>query len=85
MRSFRGARGRLIARDPTLLREFGYLWQERAAIREYDGGLPRHEAELSAWEEVAEGKCANLPRRGVTRHWQPPKPERDDRLPRRAP
>lgn len=27
-------------------------YQERAAIMEYDGGLPRHEAEALAWKEV---------------------------------
>lgn len=27
-------------------------WSERAAIREYDGGLPRDEAEKAAYKEV---------------------------------
>jgi len=27
-------------------------YEERAAIMEYDGGLPRHEAEALAWKEV---------------------------------
>jgi hypothetical protein len=29
------------------------LWHERAAIREYDGGLPRDEAEALALGDVA--------------------------------
>jgi len=28
------------------------LYEERAAIREYDGGMPRHEAEMRAYEDV---------------------------------
>lgn len=28
------------------------LYEERAAIREYDGGLPRHEAEMRAFEDL---------------------------------
>lgn len=27
-------------------------YEERAAIMEFDGGLPRHEAEARAWREV---------------------------------
>lgn len=27
-------------------------YEERAAIMEYDGGLPRHEAEALAWKDV---------------------------------
>lgn len=27
-------------------------WEERAAIMEYDGGLPRERAEAVAWDEV---------------------------------
>ena len=29
-----------------------YLYEERAAIKEYDGNLPRAEAERQAWLEV---------------------------------
>jgi hypothetical protein len=28
------------------------LWQERAAIREYDGGMSREEAEATAYEDI---------------------------------
>ncbi len=28
------------------------LYEERAAIREYDGGMSRREAEKAAWEDV---------------------------------
>ena len=31
-------------------------FEERAAIMEYDGELPRHEAEARAWQEVHGGK-----------------------------
>lgn len=27
-------------------------WEERAAIMEFDGGLPREDAERAAWEQV---------------------------------
>jgi len=27
-------------------------WEERAAIREHDGKMPRSEAEQAAWEEL---------------------------------
>ena len=27
-------------------------WSERAAIREYDGGMPRADAEAAAWDDV---------------------------------
>lgn len=33
-------------------------YEERAAIMEYDGGLPRHEAEAQAWMDVY-GKVSN--------------------------
>jgi len=35
--------------DETDLRDD---YEERAAIMEYDGGLPRHEAEALAWKDV---------------------------------
>ncbi len=28
------------------------LFEERAAIRQYDGGMPRHEAEIAAYWDV---------------------------------
>ena len=34
--------------------EWHYLWDERAAIMEYDGGLPREKAEHLAMIEVVE-------------------------------
>lgn len=37
------------AADETDLRDD---YEERAAIMEYDGGLPRHEAEAVAWKDV---------------------------------
>lgn len=36
----------------TLTHEERYRYEERAAIMEYDGGLPRAEAERLALEEV---------------------------------
>src|SRR5262249_6794283 len=33
------------------------VWQERAAIMQYDGGLPRHEAETLALEDVVREMC----------------------------
>lgn len=39
----------VIGLDPDDLREH---YEERAAIKEYCGGLPRHAAEASAWNEV---------------------------------
>jgi hypothetical protein len=32
--------------------EWRALWEERAAIREYDAGLSREYAEALAWEEI---------------------------------
>lgn len=29
-----------------------HTWEERAAIREFDGGMPRPEAEMEAYQEV---------------------------------
>ena len=41
-------RERIVANKPALLERF----EERAAIIEFDGGLPREEAERRAWESV---------------------------------
>ncbi len=38
-------------RLPTLDAETVYRWQERAAILEYDAGLPRADAEAQAWAQ----------------------------------
>lgn len=60
---FRLQRGRLSAEAVEWLRKnwllaceeawplFGW-WAERAAIREYQGGMPRHEAERAAYGDV---------------------------------
>jgi len=55
------------------------MWQERAAIAEFDGGLPRYDAEQLAWREVTailadiEADASRLPAgSGVTSQWQPP-------------
>jgi hypothetical protein len=43
------ARKRLAQAVDIAKREF---WAERAAIREFDGGMSRDEAEAAAWEDV---------------------------------
>lgn len=59
----------------------GFLWQERAAIAELDGGLSREDAEQLAWREVnallalIEQGSERLPAgAGVTSQWLPPPP-----------
>lgn len=44
-------RERIVANKPDLLALLE-RFEERAAIMEYDGGLPREEAERRAWESV---------------------------------
>lgn len=41
-------------------------WSERAAIREYDGGMARDEAEAAAVEDVRELAETKTPTRGTT-------------------
>jgi hypothetical protein len=36
------------------------LYEERAAIREFDGNQPREQAEVEAWEETLR-ECAMIP------------------------
>ena len=38
--------------DETYESDLLDAYEERAAIMQYDGGLPRHEAEALAWKEV---------------------------------
>ena len=59
-------------RDPDELVEW---WSERAAIREIDGGQPRAEAELDAFDDL----------RNTLEHSTLVGLERDRRGPRRAP
>ena len=33
------------------------MYEERAAIMEYDGKLPRREAEAAAWQEIQRRMC----------------------------
>lgn len=45
------------------IQSFIEVFEERAAIMEYDGELPRHEAERAAWERVfgpAWPRCGNV-------------------------
>ena len=77
----RSGRGRILASNPQLLAEFGYRFQERAAIIEFNGGLSREDAETLAWTEM-EALLGSIDRRegfarGATEHWQPPKPDPD--------
>jgi len=45
------------------------LWEERAAIREYDGGLPRERAEAAAlaevWQQMKRAHIRSYPPGGV--------------------
>jgi hypothetical protein len=61
-----------------------YAFEERAAIHEHYGGLPRDEAERLAWEHVGRqwalldalgGRHGKS--RGATEHWRPPEPDWD--------
>ena len=83
MLQWRGG-GRTIAHNPAALAEIGYLAQERSAIHEFDGGLPRDEADRLAWEAVMrepglldtlDGRKGKS--RGPTEHWLPPRPDLD--------
>ena len=74
--------GRTLARDADALREIGYIANERAAIHEHMGGLPRDQADRMAWAWVAQqdglldaldGRHAKA--RGATEHWPPPEPD----------
>jgi hypothetical protein len=38
--------------SPPLLPDWHFLWDERAAIMEYDGGLPRERAEARALNNI---------------------------------
>ncbi len=49
-----GSRPRSYATPAKLPAEWHLLWDERAAIREYDGRLPRELAEKLALEEIVE-------------------------------
>lgn len=45
---------------PELMREIWPEfddWEERAAIREFDGGLSRAEAEAAAYDDVMRSRC----------------------------
>ncbi len=64
-----------------ILEAVGLIWQERAAIAEFDGGLSREDAEQLAWGEVnaflatIEPSSDRLPAgAGVTSQWLPPPP-----------
>lgn len=50
-----GCKPELPALTPSELPpEWHFLWDERSAIREYDGGYPREQAEMLALQEVIE-------------------------------
>ena len=64
-----------------ILEIVGFLWQERAAIAEFDGGLSREDAEQLGWQEVNAflaaigGDPGKSPAcTGATCHWRPPPP-----------
>lgn len=44
----------LVKRSKRSIEDVTELWHERAAIREYDGGKPRKEAERLALDDVAD-------------------------------
>ena len=72
-------RGRRLAQSTAFLVEMGYLAAERAAIREFDGGEPRDDAQRAAWREIDALLDGPLPgghaaARGATEHWRPPPP-----------
>ncbi len=46
----------------TLPPEWRFLWEERAAIMEFDGGLPRQLAEARALAAIREAMCCQLTR-----------------------
>jgi hypothetical protein len=56
----RPGRGTTLSQRPDLLRELGYLFQERAAIHEYDGDLPADQAQRLAWLQVEQEWCSIL-------------------------
>lgn len=57
------------SRDPDELIEW---WEERAAIREHDGGQPRADAERDAFEDVKLAVETATPRRLGPRAVTPP-------------
>ena len=64
-----------------ILETISVIWQERAAIAEYDGSLSRDDAEQLAWREVSAflaliepGSGKSPAGAGVTSQWLPPPP-----------
>ena len=50
--------GRTLAQHPDALTAVGYAFEERAAIHEHDGGLPRVEAERPMKRLVGWGRSS---------------------------
>ena len=67
---------RRIAGQEEVLKLLGFLKEERAAIAEFHGGLPRKDAEALAWAEIDALLERTAERRpsgaGVTSQWLPP-------------
>ena len=70
---------RRIAGQEEALALLGFLKEERAAIAEYHGGLPRADAEALAWAEIdalleraERGDDRRPSGAGVTSQWLPP-------------
>jgi len=77
----RFGRGRGSWTQEDILDIIGSIWQERAAITEFNGGLSREDAERLAWDEVnallalVESGSGRAPvGSGVTSQWLPPPP-----------
>lgn len=77
----RFGRGRGHRTHNDILDIIGSIWQERAAIAEFEGRLSREDAEQLAWREVNAflaliecGSGKSPAGSGVTSHWLPPPP-----------
>jgi len=73
--------GRFGVRHRVDIELIGFLWEERTAIAEFDGGLSRAEAEGLAWREIDGllaliecGSGKSPAGSGVTSQWLPPPP-----------
>ena len=72
----REPRQRLLGRTLADIERLAATWNERAAIMEFDGGLPRTEAEWLAWVDLLDVSPSRREgtNKGATPHWELPEP-----------
>jgi hypothetical protein len=58
--------------SPSEARRLAEKYEERAAIMEFDGGLPRAIAEARAWAETYDPPTASAPPRPQSKPASPP-------------